>query len=192
MYPKSLSERMMYSTVLIETNTGKGTGFFFRFKVDDSVFIPVIITNKHVINNNPNQEVNIAFHTRKDLEDLEKNITCRIKADWIFHDTQDLCFCFLQPIDEQIKSTRKTNIFYIPIEEDLIYNDEKLKSLSAVEDILMVGYPIGLYDTTNNYPIFRRGITSSHPATDFNNKNIGLVDVACFPGSSGSPIFIIN
>ena len=27
---------------------------------------------------------------------------------------------------------------------------------------------------------------------DFNDDGIGLVDMACFPGSSGSPIFILN
>ena len=103
-----------------------------------------------------------------------------------------MCFCFFQPIAIQIKKDYGTLPFYIPIEEDLIYDDEKLKNLSAVEDILMIGYPIGLYDMENNYPIFRKGITSSHPATNFDNKNIGLIDTACFPGSSGSPILIVN
>ncbi len=68
----------------------------------------------------------------------------------------------------------------------------KLKELSAIEDVIMVGYPTGLWDQNNNFPLFRKGITSSHPAIDFNNKSIGVVDMACFPGSSGSPIFILN
>lgn len=192
MIPKTITEKLMYSTVLIETENGRGTGFFFSFKIDETTNIPVIITNKHVINYNSSQDVYITVHTRKKLEDMDENIRFHINADWFFHDTQDLCFCFFQPIATQIKETHKTLAFYIPIEEDLIYDDEKLKSLSAVEDILMVGYPIGLCDIENNYPIFRKGITSSHPATDFNDKNIGLIDTACFPGSSGSPIFIIN
>lgn len=61
-----------------------------------------------------------------------------------------------------------------------------------LEELVMVGYPIGLSDTRNNYPIFRKGYTSAHPAVDFNDDGIGLVDMACFPGSSGSPIFILN
>ena len=56
----------------------------------------------------------------------------------------------------------------------------------------MVGYPRGLWDQKNNLPLFRKGITSSHPAIDFNKKNVGVVDMACFPGSSGSPIFVLN
>lgn len=56
----------------------------------------------------------------------------------------------------------------------------------------MVGYPIGLEDEINNFPIFRKGYTATHPAIDFKGNKIGLVDMACFPGSSGSPIFILN
>jgi hypothetical protein len=53
-----------------------------------------------------------------------------------------------------------------------------------------VGYPIGLWDKINNFPIVRDGITASHPALDFNGQSIGVIDMACFPGSSGSPILI--
>ena len=56
----------------------------------------------------------------------------------------------------------------------------------------MVGYPIGLSDEVNCFPIFRKGYTASHPALDFNEKGIALADIACFPGSSGSPILILN
>ena len=35
----------------------------------------------------------------------------------------------------------------------------KIKELSALEELVMVGYPIGLSDVRNNYPIFRKGYT---------------------------------
>lgn len=38
----------------------------------------------------------------------------------------------------------------------------------------------------------RKGITASHPAINFNNESIGVIDCACFPGSSGSPILLCN
>jgi len=93
---------------------------------------------------------------------------------------------------QQIKDQKQKEIFYIPITENLIWDNTKLEELSAIEDVVMVGYPSGLWDQKNNLPLFRKGITSSHPATDFNDKNIGAVDMACFPGSSGSPIFVLN
>jgi hypothetical protein len=69
---------------------------------------------------------------------------------------------------------------------------DALQELSAVEEITMVGCPIGLWDSYHGTPLFRRGVTATPPGVDFKNKPIGLVDVACFPGSSGSPICIVN
>ena len=56
----------------------------------------------------------------------------------------------------------------------------------------MIGYPIGIWDSVNNKPIFRKGVTATHPNFDYNGKKEFLIDMACFPGSSGSPVFIFN
>lgn len=193
MKPQSISEQMMYSTVrLIADNNSTGTGFFFNFVFPENKIVPVIITNKHVINNNNQETVRFFLHAKNgDVPDDEK-LNIAFKTDWHFHQGQDLCFCFVAPLFQQIKSEKQKEVFYIAITEDLIWDDSKLEELSAIEDVVMVGYPSGLWDQRNNLPLFRKGITSSHPATDFNNKNIGVVDMACFPGSSGSPIFILN
>ncbi len=75
----------------------------------------------------------------------------------------------------------------------MVADDKALAmSFSTVEEVLMVGYPNGLVDEINNLPIFRRGITATHPAIDFNGKPLAAVDIACFPGSSGSPIVILS
>ena len=51
-----LAEGILHMTVRIETQrldgaTSTGTGFYFNFCVQDDVCIPVIVTNKHVIEN---------------------------------------------------------------------------------------------------------------------------------------------
>lgn len=56
----------------------------------------------------------------------------------------------------------------------------------------MVGFPNGLWDNAHNLPIYRRGITASHPEVDFRGKPELLLDIPCFPGSSGSPVFVLN
>jgi hypothetical protein len=38
----------------------------------------------------------------------------------------------------------------------------------------------------------RRGVTAIPPYANFENKPYGVVDMACFPGSSGSPIYIVE
>src|SRR5205823_2852577 len=56
----------------------------------------------------------------------------------------------------------------------------------------MVGYPLGLADTQNNLPLLRRGFTASHLGIDFDGTPDVAVDVACFPGSSSSPVVIYD
>jgi len=57
----------------------------------------------------------------------------------------------------------------------------------------MIGYPNGLWDHVNNLPLIRRGITASHPGVDYqiegqNGPGVTVIDMACFPDSSGSPV----
>jgi len=56
----------------------------------------------------------------------------------------------------------------------------------------MIGYPNGIWDEKNNMPIIRRGITATSPKYDYNGLPIFVIDCACFPGSSGSPVLIFD
>lgn len=189
--PKSISEQLLFTTVRLQTNQGAGTGFFFHFKIGEKC-APVIITNKHVVNNRQKEQVTFSLHTKENSKPSNNNIDIALMAEWNFHPSLDLCFTFLQPLLEQIKTQRNLEVFYVPFTEDIIWTDAKLEGLQAAEDIFMVGYPIGLYDKKNNLPLLRKGITASHPALDFNDAGIGVIDCSCFPGSSGSPIVIYN
>jgi hypothetical protein len=88
----------------------------------------------------------------------------------------------------------KAKGFFRSLGPSIVPSEAQLEQLSAVEDVLMIGYPNGLWDAVNNYPLIRRGITASHPAVDFDVNGVAttVVDVACFPGSSGSPVILHN
>lgn len=191
MKPESISEQMMYNTVRISTQNGFGTGSYFNFFIDEYT-VPVIITNKHVINYNENELTTFQVHIKDSSDESNSNLMVTYNTKWIFHSNKDICFCYANPLFEEVKRIHNKEVFYIANDESLIYNQENLEKLSAIEELVMVGYPIGLCDYRNNFPIFRRGYTASHPAIDFNEDGIGLIDMACFPGSSGSPIYILN
>ncbi len=53
----------------------------------------------------------------------------------------------------------------------------------------MVGYPVGLWDSVNNMPILRRGSTATLLDWTYEGRQEFVIDAACFPGSSGSPVF---
>jgi len=130
-------------------------------KIGESV-VPVIITNKHVVNYNENEVVTFLLHTANDRGEPDGNLKITYNTNWIFHDKKDICYCYVNPLFEEIQRRFGKNIYAVFNDETIIADSAKLIELSALEELVMVGYPIG------------------------------LVDMACFPGSSGSPIFILN
>ena len=197
----SLSEMITYSTVLIKCQysdgtSGSGTGFIINLCQDtkNKTCVPVLITNNHVVENS----IKTVFEFCK--ADVQGNpidtepfsLTYEGNA-WIHHPNKDVDLRCLF-LAEALTQLEKANIrlFYLPLETNLIPSAEQLSQLSAMEDVVMIGYPIGLSDTYNHKPIIRRGITSSHPNKDYQGKKEILLDMACYPGSSGSPVFILN
>ncbi len=195
------SEELQFSTTRIVTTladgtTGSGTGFFATLLKNGNSGVPVLVTNKHVVRGATNGFFRLTTQDSKgepvigrtydvDLVDFEKL--------WIFHpDAEvDLAVMLLGPLLTGAAQIGFT-IFYKAPSAEYIAKSEDLSQLSAMEEIVMVGYPIGIWDQKNNLPIFRRGITATHPAFDFNGKPEFMIDCACFPGSSGSPVFLFN
>jgi len=197
----SLSEMITYSTVLIRCDysngtSGSGTGFIINLcqnKVNN-ICVPVLITNNHVVENSIKTIFKFcrADENGNPIDTEPFSFTYEGNA-WIHHPDKDVdlrCLLLAEALNELEK--RNTKIFYIPLETNLIPNDKTLSDLSAMEDVVMVGYPIGLSDAYNHKPIIRRGITSSHPKKNYQGKKETLLDMACYPGSSGSPVFILN
>lgn len=199
--PLALIEQLAYSTVRLECtyadgNTGTGTGHLMKLKDTGTEHIPVIITNKHVVQNASGAKFTFCKTDEKgDPMDKDhvtvnyQNLQSHIK----YHPdtTVDLCAIPLGPIIHQAEQ-QKMQIFRASAKTDLIPSNETLKEFAQLEEIVMIGYPVGIWDQHNNKPIFRRGHTATHPAHDYNGRKEFLIDMACFPGSSGSPVFLYN
>lgn len=196
----SLSEQIMLATLQIEMldgqlrQTGYASGFIFNIPTNEDRIIPVLVTNRHVFEKC--QKIRIIFTAK--ANDGEPHIGHVIPAildasTSIFHPNPqiDLAVIPLMPTINAIMQ-KGTPPFYRALDTALIPSKEEWGKLDAIEDVTMVGYPKGLRDKANNLPIFRRGITATHPAYDFQNEPKFLVDMACFPGSSGSPVFLLN
>lgn len=195
------TERLLHSTVRIEAVDAKGdlssgTGFFFNFAAGDNRVLPAIVTNKHVVKGQsrgffhltlakPDGTPHYGRHERIEVNNFSDV--------WLEHPDPDvdLAMCLIGGLLNYLQGAGKPP-FYCGIDKGIIPDADALANLDAVEEIMMIGYPNGLWDSKNNLPIARQGITGTPPFIDYNAKPEFLIDAACFPGSSGSPVFIVN
>lgn len=198
----SILEQLCYSTTRIECETkdgqqGTGTGFFFNLLNTGDKSVPTVITNRHVAEGMTKGQFRL---TKADLSGnpiRDQHFTLAFSVDfekmWTFHPdpTVDLC---AMPIGQLISAAQhlKSTLFFRTFDKSLIPSKQQLEELDVVEDILMIGYPNGIWDEKNNLPIVRKGTTATHPNIDYNGKKEFMIDAACFPGSSGSPVVLYN
>ena len=70
--------------------------------------------------------------------------------------------------------------------------EQRAAALNPLEEVLFAGYPFGIYDSVNVLPVVRRGITASPIGVDYEGQPAFLIDASVFPGSSGSPVFMLD
>ena len=85
---------------------------------------------------------------------------------WTGHPSEevDVAALPLAPIVSHLREKGDTP-FYKSIQTDIIPGQDALEDLDAVEEIMFVGYPSGIYDRVNNLPITRRGRLPLLPAS---------------------------
>lgn len=194
------SKLLFHSTTRIISNTGSvGTGFYIAFTHEfdgKQIEIPVLATNKHVVSQ---AEVIRILVSVLDLEGKNPNVIPvdipLIKGVLFEHPDEnvDLCGVILAPLfDDLYERGYRAEIF--PFLEEQIYTNGKQKGhdLPSMQEIFMTGYPNGLWDEKNNKPLTRRGVTASDLNLNWNGNQEFVGDIACFPGSSGSPVYVFN
>ncbi|MEB7816740.1 S1 family peptidase [Mammaliicoccus sciuri] len=188
------------SKIVVKITTDKnssGTGFFYMFIYSKDTSIPVILTNKHVVEGC--NSINITL-SKNDYFSTESKVV--EKEEFSIHDIQkritnhpspdiDLCAIIITDLLEELdKSNLKMDIAFL--KDSNLPKVEELENLKFAEEVIMIGYPNGISDTFNNLPVFRKGITATHPAINFDGTPHFLIDMTIVPGSSGSPVFLYN
>ncbi|MDO7411880.1 serine protease [Acinetobacter baumannii] len=189
-----------HTTVRIEciTNSGvsTGTGFFFQFLEDKEKGsqVPCIVTNKHVIEGAKVGKLYFSPEKTKGIRDLDNHYIFEVadfENKFILHPDPnvDLAIFPLAEVINQLKKEQKS-FYYVFLNKSNVISESYLQKIPTINDILMIGYPNGIWDTHHNLPIIRKGITATHPKLSYCGKNEFMIDAACFPGSSGSPVFL--
>lgn len=203
--PMNLSpqEQLAYATVRIECtlkdgSVACGTGFFFQCAANpaNNQHVPVIVTNRHVVEGAVKGKflVHVADSQGQIIEGKNQTIELDSFQDrWIPHPDAnvDLCVLPIAPLTREAE-TKGIRLFYISIPPALVAGPNDFAELAQFERIMMVGYPIGIWDSANNMPVFRAGVTATHPKMDYDGRREFMIDAACFPGSSGSPVLLFD
>jgi hypothetical protein len=195
----TIPQQLLFSTVRIVAETAAndpvtGTAFVFSHKVRDTDNL-FLVTNKHVVKDTGKGRLTFT-QSRRGEPLIGTGFTIEresFERTWVGHPDPniDVAISSLGFIIEQVKNTG-VELFYRAIASNLIPTEDQLNKLDALEDVIFIGYPNGLWDKKNLLPIFRSGITATPITVDFQGERQFLIDASVFPGSSGSPVFLYD
>jgi len=198
-------EQVFLTTVLIQdlTDGEFGTGFLMTKPVqEDSTKIKCLLfSNKHVFwgkkdkdNLQAKKRISIVLHCKENDGSYKLNTIKqfvfdidRTKPGYYDHPDQNVDVACANISDV---ANKKIPLHIKAIDFENFF-DFDIKTLTAGTRILFIGYPTGFYDKKNSLPVMRVGSIASIPSVDFNGLRQILLDAQIFPGSSGSPVFII-
>ena len=200
----NIADQLVYSTVKLTCYNSKeksyATAFFMIHEYDDKSIV-ALVTNKHAVTTDKahkcffgDAEI-VLTKSDKDGAPIDKeHITIHIdklESRCVFHPDTSVDLCFIS-INDLISDIGRSGVipYYRCIGTDFSITEEVIQTLTPIEDVVMIGYPIGLIDEKNNKPVIRKGITATDIRLDYNGERKFVIDAACFHGSSGSPIFL--
>jgi len=173
-----------------------GSSFYHELVVRPGRNAPILITNRHVVEGY--QQINLHLTASRD-DNGRQTINPRnlhfpdLPSITYFHSNPaiDLAVILLGPI-LNLGVNDGSLINLSGVAEDVFVTPQLEEQLTFLENVIVVGFPQGLWDTQNNLPLFRRGITASPCMMDYEQEPNFLIDCAIYPGSSGSPVFLYN
>lgn len=190
----TIAEQMMLSTVRIEVQNSSNepqmaTGVLFAFPGRNSDHIHSIITCRHILSQCKSIRILYQSWGKTDISTRDtKNFCTFDSCDVIFHPNNQIDLAAI-PIPKEIIQNKTLGTF---LDCSFIPDTLTWSKFDAIEELIMIGYPFGLMDSKHNLPILRRGITGTHPAYDYCGNPNFLADMACYNGSSGSPVFLYD
>jgi hypothetical protein len=192
----SLAEQLFFSTAQVLATDGAngwvGTAFFHAAETDKGQ-VDLLVTNKHVLAGAT--RVELRFIAAADDGPMLGTSVPFTYANfgtglWRGHPDPrvDVAVMPIRPALDQLSKAGK-RLFYRQVPPQMMLKDEDTEELDALESVVFVGYPSGIYDTVNLTPVARQGLTATPVMIDYQGLPAFLIDASVFPGSSGSPVY---
>jgi S1-C subfamily serine protease len=197
---RDISTQLLFSTapLWVQRASGEqafGTAFILSLPVPASTDqqMPFLVTNAHVVADAQRAIVDLV-EREGDAPKRGGRLRVEIEGATVTAFTDAPNDLAIVPIGGLLNELEQGGrpVFFRSVSADLIPTEQALSDLAAMEEVTFIGYPSGLYDEHNLSPIIRRGITATPAWNDFQGQRAFLIDAGVFPGSSGSPVFILN
>jgi hypothetical protein len=196
----SPAERLTYSTVRIECalrgrNVSAGTGFCCSLLQKEGYYAPVIVTSRRVVEGAQRGRLHLNLADATGQPSAARSHTIVLddfQARWLPHPEPAVELCVMPIAELLVEAQQRARLALQMIDRGLIATAAELAELTPIEEIVVVGYPNGVWDSAHNRPVTRKGITATAPTVDYMGRAAFLIDVAWLPGASGSPVFLWN
>ena len=184
---------------VIDQSTGEkrvinssGSGFYVAFSVPDGTHIPVIISNKHVLEGARDIKIKTKVETDEHIFDVDlPEMTMKdVKPEMIFsHDSMDVSALTM---GHYIEQSGQHGIRF----KNSYINDSTLleepKELNIFDKVLIFGYPAGFAEKVTNHPIVYQGSFAYPPSYKFEGQDEYLLNCDSVPGNSGSIVYALT
>lgn len=195
MTKNTITKATVKLNIELEDGFAHGTGFLYTINIRNKKR-HFILTNKHVVAGG--KAVHMKFATTQDGRNgLANNrfeySSFRMK-DVIYHPNAKVDLCAL-PVNAAFNAAARSGVKLdvASFSSENLPNKRDLEMLSAIEDIMMIGYPSYGADILGNLPpMVTKGVTATDPKINYNGSKEFVADVNGDNGSSGSPIVHIN
>lgn len=189
--------QMLFTMVRITTVTpqgvGSGTGFLLSRELDSGTSAFILVANKHVIKAANLVALHLIAADQDGSPALGSELTLKcLSGQFTLHTDPAINVAMIR-LDDLLEglSNIGTPAFSRTGSMSTCATSATLDEYELIETVTFIGYPNGLYDSTSFLPIVRQGFAATAMNIDYEGKPIFLIDASIFPGSSGSPVFLV-
>jgi len=197
MQVQTVTEQLLFSTVRITTESpaghGSGTGFLLSEARPEGGAAILLVTNKHVVAGADRVAVHFIAAENASSPALGEGLTISCSgSDFIGHPDKavDVAMIGIGGALQKL-SDAGSPAFFRTVSPSMCATELVLEDYEPIEPITFIGYPNGLYDSASLLPIVRQGFSATALNVDYEAKPVFLIDASVFPGSSGSPVFLV-
>lgn len=171
-----------------------GSGFLYAraekaLENNKKTYTMYLVSNNHVLKGH--KRIYIKFNSSTDLTSKDYVIDLIAKngkQKWVSHGEADVGAMWIN-VNELRNEERKFSYFH---SDDHSANVQKLNDIGVSEGdgVYVLGFPMGMVDTTRQYVVCRSGCISRIQDVLEGKPNGFLIDATVFPGNSGGPVLI--